>query len=156
VGCGTGTLAILAKKHAGTGAVHGVDASPEMITRARRKAKSAHADVAFDNAVVESLPFPDGTFDVVLSTLMLHHLPRAVREKAAREIRRVLKSGGRVVVVDFGPGERKPRGFLSHLHRHGHIEIGEVVRVLQGAALTVTESGDLGLKDMQFVLATAP
>jgi ubiquinone/menaquinone biosynthesis C-methylase UbiE len=157
VGCGTGTLAILAKKHTGpTAAVHGIDASPEMIARARRKAKSAGVDVAFENAVVEALPFPDGTFDVVLSTLMLHHLPRGLREQAAREIRRVLKRGGRLIVVDFGPGDGKPKGFLSRLHRHGRVNFGDVVRVLTDAGLSVAESAPMGVKELQFVIATAP
>jgi ubiquinone/menaquinone biosynthesis C-methylase UbiE len=98
VGCGTGTLAIAAKRRVGpTGVVHGIDASPEMIARATRKAKKAGVHVTFRTAVVEALPFPDRQLDVVLSTLMLHHLPRPTREQSAREIRRVLKPGGRVL-----------------------------------------------------------
>src|SRR5215212_8364213 len=74
VGCGTGTLAIAAKRRVGTtGTVRGIDASPEMIELARRKAAKAGADITFQAAVVEALPFPDGHFDAVLSTLMLHH-----------------------------------------------------------------------------------
>src|SRR4030095_16544466 len=76
VGCGTGTLAITAKQRVGpTGAVYGIDASPEMIARARKKAKKASADVVFNYGVAEALPFPDSHFDAVLATLMLHHLP---------------------------------------------------------------------------------
>src|SRR4030095_11476992 len=60
VGCGTGTLAIAAKQRVGpTGAVYGIDASPEMIARAGRKAKKAGIEVFFKNAVVEALSFPD-------------------------------------------------------------------------------------------------
>src|SRR5262245_59218982 len=107
VGCGTGTLAIRAKRRVGaTGVVCGVDASPQMVARARKKAHNAGVEVAFDEAVVEALPFSDGRFDAVLSTLMLHHLPRAAREQCAREMRRVLTQGGRAVVVDFGESGR--------------------------------------------------
>src|SRR5688500_16619205 len=74
VGCGTGTLAIAAKRRVGaTGIVHGIDASREMIARATRKANKAGVDVTFRTAVVEALPFPHRQLDVVLSTLMLHH-----------------------------------------------------------------------------------
>lgn len=102
VGCGTGTLAITAKRHVGpTGAVCAIDASPEMIARASKKARKASVEVVFRNAVAEALPFPDAQFDTVLSTVMLHHLPQKTRLKCANEIRRVLKPDGRVLAVDF-------------------------------------------------------
>src|SRR5262245_22769312 len=61
IGCGTGTLAIAATRHVMPGGtVFGIDASPSMITRARRKAAKAGVQVAFQVAVAEDLPFPDG------------------------------------------------------------------------------------------------
>src|SRR5713101_5074833 len=80
IGCGTGTLAIAAKRRVEpSGVVRGIDASPEMIARAQRKADKAGADIAFEIAPAQLLPFPDAQFDVVLSTVMLHHLPRSGR-----------------------------------------------------------------------------
>ena len=157
VGCGTGTLAIAAKRRVGPqGLVHGIDASPEMIARASRKAKKAGVEVTFRTAVVEALPFPDRHFDVVLSTLMLHHLPRATREQSAREIRRVLKPGGRVLAVDFGMPGRRHRGLLGHLHhRRGHVALDAVIELLSTAGLTVVDSGPVGVKDLHFTVATA-
>ena len=157
VGCGTGTLAIAAKRRVGLqGQVHGIDASPEMIARATRKANKAGVDATFRNAVVEALPFPDGHFDVVLSTLMLHHLPRPTREQSAREIRRVLKPGGRVLAVDFGMPGRRHRGLLGHLHHpRGHVALDSVIELLSAAGLTVVESGPVGFKDLHFTVATA-
>ena len=82
VGCGTGTLAITAKRRVGSkGRECGIDASPEMIKRACKKARKEGLDVIFENAVVEKLPFPNATFDSVLSTAMLHHLPDEARRK---------------------------------------------------------------------------
>lgn len=102
VGCGTGTLAIAAKRHVGqSGAVYGVDASPEMLVRAEKKARKADIEVLFRNGLAEALPFQDNFFDAVLSTVMLHHLPAKTRRQCAVEIRRVLKPGGRVLAVDF-------------------------------------------------------
>jgi ubiquinone/menaquinone biosynthesis C-methylase UbiE len=156
VGCGTGTLAIAAKRRVGpTGSVQGIDASPEMIARANRKARKEGVDVTFRTAVVETLPFPDRHFDVVLSTLMLHHLPRATREQSAREIRRVLKPGGRVLAVDFGMAGRHRKGIISHLHRRGHLSLDKVTELLTSSGLTVVESGAVGVKDLHFTLATA-
>ena len=158
VGCGTGTLAITAKRQVGpTGAVWGLDASPEMIARAEKKARRAGIDVVFKNAFAQSLPFPDAQFDVVLITIMLHHLPKRARQELAGEIQRVLKPGGRVLAVDFGEATRDSKSFLDHFHRrHGHVELKEIVDLLSKAGLSIDESGAVGMCDLQFVVATVP
>jgi len=154
VGCGTGTLAIAAKRRVGpTGAVYGIDASPEMIARARKKARKTGVEVTFENAVVEKLPFADGTFDAVLSTMMLHHLGRKTRQQCACEMRRVLKLGGRVLAVDFGEPAHDSRSILSRFHRHGHVKLPDLIVALNEAGLKTVESGALGIRDLQFVLA---
>jgi ubiquinone/menaquinone biosynthesis C-methylase UbiE len=156
VGCGTGTLAIAATRRVGSsGRVHGVDASSEMVARARKKAVMAGVDVDFRNGVAEALPYADAHFDVVLSTLMLHHLPRKARQDCAREIRRVLKPGGRALVVDFGPTPRGKTSFIGHLHRHhGHVDIRDIIEVLSDAGLSVVESGAVGIRNLHFALAS--
>lgn len=154
IGCGTGTLAIAATRHVGpTGAVYGIDASPQMIARATRKARKAGAPAVFRLAAAEQLPFPDAQFDVVLSTLMFHHLPKNTRKLCAIEIRRVLKRRGRVLVVDFGKPQAR-RGLLAHFHRHGHVAIEDIDSVLTNAGFTTVRTGPVGLRDLQFVLAT--
>ena len=155
VGCGTGTLAIAAKRRVGAaGMVVGMDASPEMIERAQRKTAKAGSDVEFRTGTVEALPFPDAQFDVVLSTLMLHHLPRPLRQQCAREMRRVLKPGGRVLAVDFATPAMKRKGLLPRLHRHGHLALRDIVELLSEADLTVVESGSVGVGDLHFAVAT--
>jgi ubiquinone/menaquinone biosynthesis C-methylase UbiE len=157
IGCGTGTLAIAAKLRVGpAGIVHGVDASPEMLARASRKATKAGAEVAFKSGIVEALPFPDGQFDVVLSTVMLHHLGRKARQQCAHEVRRVLKSGGRVLAVDFARPAEKKRGLLDHFHRHGYVNLNDLVVLLTDAGLNIVQSGGLGVGDLRFVLAVSP
>ena len=153
IGCGTGTLAIVAKRLVGpSGEVFGIDASPAMIARATSKAAKAAIGVSFENAIAEALPFPDARFDVVLSTLMLHHLPRQARQLCAREIGRVLKPNGRVLVVDFARPQRKS-GFLARFHRHGHTDPGDVIALLDRAGFRGVESGPVGISSLGFVLA---
>ena len=102
VGCGTGTLSIAAGRRVRPdGEVTGIDASPEMIALARRKAARKGSAAGFQVAPVETLPFADESYDVVLSSLMLHHLPDDVKEKGMAEVFRVLKPGGRFVAVDL-------------------------------------------------------
>jgi SAM-dependent methyltransferase len=157
VGCGTGSLAVVAKRRVGaTGTVIGVDASPEMIALATRKAARASARVLFQLAAAERLPFPDATFDVVLATLMLHHLPPPLRRECAREALRVLKPGGRMLAVDFATPSTKRKGMLGRLHRHGGVTLEAMVALLRDAGLRVEEMGSVGVSDLQFVLTLAP
>jgi ubiquinone/menaquinone biosynthesis C-methylase UbiE len=162
VGCGTGTLAIAAKSHVGfAGKVYGVDVSPEMIARARKKAKKAAADIAFENAFVENLPFPDATFDVVLSTTMLHHLPDTARRQCLREVGRVLKPGGRLLAVDFGGPVSERRSWVAKLHRLGRIDLSRLTPLVIEAGLKIVQSGPLAqsfglMSDLHFTLAAAP
>jgi len=156
IGCGTGTLAIAATRHVGsTGSVYGIDASPPMIERARRKSAKAASAAVFQVAIAEQLPFPDARFDVVLSTLMFHHLPRNVRQRCAIEARRVLKPGGRLLVVDFGKAQSK-RGLLAHFHRHGHVDVEDIESMLVHAGFTTVGRGAVEVRDLQFVLAETP
>lgn len=154
IGCGTGTLAITASRMVeGNGEIVGVDASPEMLRRARQKARRSRAPVEFQQGVVESLEFGDGRFDLVLSTVMMHHLPVNLRRRCAAEVKRVLKPGGRAMVVDFGPPQGKPR-WMARFHRHSYVSVTELQAVLENAGLQVTQCGRVGVGDLHFVLAT--
>jgi ubiquinone/menaquinone biosynthesis C-methylase UbiE len=156
IGCGTGSLAIAAKRRVGaSGAVSGIDASPEMIARARRKAAKARLDVTFSTGVVEALAFTDRQFDAVLSTLMLHHLPREPRRRCMVEVHRVLKPGGRMLAVDFVKSSRGDKGLIRHFHRHGHVDMRDIVRLSDESGFSVIESGEVGVRNLSFVLLGA-
>lgn len=102
VACGTGSLTMTAESYARPGGkVYGIDASPEMIEVAKKKAVRSKSEVAFEIGLIEKLDFPDATFDVVISRLAIHHLPDDLKRKAFVEILRVLKPGGRVLITDF-------------------------------------------------------
>lgn len=102
VGCGSGNLTLTAKRYAGpSGSVYGIDASPEMIDVARNKAKQSGANVMFDVGLIEKLPFAEATFDVVISRLVIHHLPDDLKLQGFAEIFRVLKPGGVFFIADF-------------------------------------------------------
>jgi ubiquinone/menaquinone biosynthesis C-methylase UbiE len=157
IGCGTGTLAIAARRRVGgRGSVCGVDASPEMIARAKKKAKKAAVQIAFSNAPAEALPFSSGQFEVVLSTVMLHHLPRKIRQECFCEVRRVLKPGGRFLAIDFAGSAGHGTGFLMRLHRHGRINFLELITMLREAGLDCVRKGEVGVGGLHFVTATVP
>ncbi len=102
VGCGTGVLTRLAAAAVGpSGEVIGIDPSVRMIAIARKKAARLKNGADFRLGIIEQLSFETGYFDVVLSSLMLHHLPPELKRAGLREVYRVLKPGGRLLVVDL-------------------------------------------------------
>ncbi|MBF9131683.1 methyltransferase domain-containing protein [Plantactinospora sp. S1510] len=110
VGCGTGYLtrrAAVAVTHTGT--VTGVDPSPQMLALARRHAPPT---CTFTEAGGERLPVDDGTADRVVSCLAFHHIPPELRADAVREMHRVLRPGGRLLVADFRPPRAWPARHL--------------------------------------------
>ena len=160
VGCGTGTLTIAARKRVGsTGSVDGVDASPEMIARARGKALRGGLSVTFEIAAAQSLPFPDATFDVVLCSLAVHHLPQDAQAPALAEMRRVLKPGGRVLIVEF-TRERRLSALLNpivllHALKNPRM-LHEVERLMQRSGFQQVTIGALGVAGMGFAYGRVP
>jgi len=132
VGCGTGSLAVALKASAGPkGTVHGIDASPEMIDVAKRNVSRAGADVSLQVALAEAIPFPNGTFDLVVSQLAIHHLPDDLKQSAFAEMYRVLKPAGRCLIIDFEP----PRSVLGRL----------VARMIVGSEMMRINVADYGV-----------
>ena len=125
VGCGTGNLTLAARRRAGdAGVVYGIDAAPEMIGEARRKAAAQGLEIGVQVGLIERLEFSDDRFDVVLSSLMLHHLPRDLKIRAVAEVARVLKPGGRFLAVDVDPWLMKNLQTVEEAMRaEGFIEI---------------------------------
>jgi ubiquinone/menaquinone biosynthesis C-methylase UbiE len=119
VGCGTGTLAIEVARRVGrAGRVAGIDPGDQQIARARAKAARRHLSIDFQIGVIEQLPFPDQTFDVVFSTLMMHHLPAPLKRQGLAEVARVLKPGGRLVIADFKHKQERTEQ-AAHFHAGG-------------------------------------
>ena len=103
LGCGTGTLALLAKRRVPAAHVFGLDGDPKMLGRARAKADEAGLEVTFDEGLSYELPYRDQQFDRVLSTLFFHHLVPEDKRGTVAEVARVLKPGGELHVADWGP-----------------------------------------------------
>src|SRR5215208_58148 len=97
LGCGTGTLVLLARRRYPDAAVVGVDGDPTILAIARHKARRAGISVQLDQGMAYALPYADGSFDAVVSTLTFHHLSADQQGRALAEVRRVLRPDGRLV-----------------------------------------------------------
>jgi ubiquinone/menaquinone biosynthesis C-methylase UbiE len=113
LGCGTGTLPILAKSRVPGAEVTGLDGDPKMLARASEKARRAGLALRFDQGLSFELPYRDGEFDRVLSSLFFHHLGPAEKARTVTELRRVLKPGGELHVADWGPPPDRLMAALS-------------------------------------------
>ena len=161
VGCGTGGVTIPAKLRVGeNGSVAGIDPAPEMIAVARRKAKRAGIEIDFRVGVIESLPFPDEMFDVVTSSLMMHHLPEHLQVKGLAEITRVLKPGGRLLITDMmRPSPSFLKRFFSLALHHGHgvrFGIEDLPELLKEVGFDEIQQLDDHFMGIGFVRTTKP
>lgn len=142
VGCGTGTLLLdIARQIGTTSRVAGVDPSQGQIARACAKATRSGLPIEFQIGVIEQLPFPEQTFDVVFSTLMMHHLPAPLKRQGLVEIARVLKPGGRLVLADFTHKADRV-GRAVHVHAGGS-RVQDLVALLTDAGFTVVETEEI-------------
>ncbi len=140
VGCGTGTLAIVAKKRVGeTGRVCGIDPSTQLLAGARRKAARAKLLIDFLQEGIEQMPFPNQSFDVVLSTFMMHHVPDDLKRRGLSEIARVLKPQGRLLVIDFKHSEEHQQRPVQT----GTTQFQDLPALMQEAGFALIETGEM-------------
>jgi ubiquinone/menaquinone biosynthesis C-methylase UbiE len=104
------------------------------------------ANCTFSDGIAEALDAPDGSYDVVVSSLMIHHLPEALRPKALSEMFRVLRPGGSVLIAEFRPpssriGRQVVRAIHSPAMADNRVDLLEPM--VLGAGFEQTRGGDL-------------
>ena len=102
LGCGTATLTILIKQTHPTAEVVGLDGDPKILAIAEAKAAQAGVKLALDHGLAFEMPYPDQSFDRVVSSLVIHHLTTENKRRTFKEIYRILRPGGELHVLDFG------------------------------------------------------
>ncbi len=125
IGCGTGAVTIRAKRSCPSADVVGSDPDPRALQLAHAKAAGL-AGIRFDQAYAQRLPYADGQFDRVLSSMMLHHLEDDTKTAAAGEVMRVLAPGGQLHVVDIGGDPAGHAGFAARLMRRNRYAAGNL------------------------------
>jgi ubiquinone/menaquinone biosynthesis C-methylase UbiE len=113
LGAGTGTLTIMTKQAQPEALLIGLDGDPDILAIARHKAEAAGLEIGFDHGLATQLPYEDGYFDRVLSSLVFHHLSTEAKQAALREIWRVLRLGGQLHLLDIGKPQNAIAGAIA-------------------------------------------
>jgi ubiquinone/menaquinone biosynthesis C-methylase UbiE len=144
VACGTGNLAIPAAK--GGAVVTGVDFAPNLVEQAQARAKMEGLQIEFQEGDAEAMPYPDGSFDVVVTMFGAMFCPRP--EKAAAELIRITKLGGRIAMANWTPA-----GFAGQMFKLSGMYAppppGMPAPVLWGDEATVKERLRDGIRDLK-------
>lgn len=111
LGCGTATLTILLKMKHPDAEVVGLDGDKTVLEIARSKVIGAGADAMLDYGMAFEMPYPNESFDRVVSSMVFHHLTRENKVRTLKEVYRVLKPSGELHVADLG----QPHNILMHL-----------------------------------------
>ena len=139
IGRGTGTLVTQIKRLYPLAEIVGLDPDPRALERARKKVTRGRLAVALDQGFSDELPYPDASFDRVLSAFMFHHLREQDQEKTLRETRRVLKPGGSLHLLDFKGAEPHEGGWLARrfhsIHRLKDNSAGRILTLMNDAGL---------------------
>jgi len=151
IGCGTGNVTMRVKRAAAGADVTGTDPDPLALARCQRKAHGL-TGIRFERAYAQELPFADGGFDRVLSSMMLHHLDDDVKAAAAAEMFRVLRPGGVAHIMDVGGPMTAQDGYAARrMLRNPHIagSLGDAIpRLLRSAGF---DAGVVASRPHRFV-----
>jgi ubiquinone/menaquinone biosynthesis C-methylase UbiE len=162
IGCATGSLSLAAKRLAGTeGSVSAIDIIPGMIEVSRKKAAQAKMDVLFQVGNIQDIPFPNEHFDKVMCSFMIFHMSEKVRNNGIKEIFRVLKPNGKLLVLDLAlPPNKVSRGilklFLGFMLKHN---LEELKPAMESAGFSLIEISQakyrvMGLPLLSYLLGT--
>lgn len=154
IGCGTGALVLVAEERFGaTGMLVGLDVEGGMIAKANAKADHLDSAATFAEATMTSIPYQDESFDVVTSSLMLHHVPEDEHLQGFRELHRVLRPQGRIVVADINLAERSAVSRLHGVRRPTEDTVQRGVPAkLEAAGFRVTGTGRHSFKALSYVI----
>jgi ubiquinone/menaquinone biosynthesis C-methylase UbiE len=144
VGCGSGYFTrLMAEAVAPDGTAQGVDPSGEAIAQASSLTRLANC--TFSDGIAEALDAADGTYDVVVSSLTIHHLPETLRPQAIGEMFRVLRPGGSLLIADSRPpATRIGRQLMSrHSPAMANNPVDLIETIVRQAGFEQLRNGDL-------------
>ena len=153
IGCGTGAFAISAASRVDPGSVTAIDISAPMLRAAQRKARRAGTAISFCRGDAASLPVADAGYDVATMLTVLHMLPESARQVSLRELGRVLRPGGRALIVDYGGPVQTRQSAMARHGRHARFDIYAVAESMDMIGYRDIETGPVGWLDLHYLRA---
>jgi ubiquinone/menaquinone biosynthesis C-methylase UbiE len=147
LGCGTGLLTMMIKRSVPESHLTGLDGDEAVLKIARDK--SHGTDIQWNHALAFDMPYPDQSFDVVVSSFVTHHLTSADKVRTFKEVRRVLRPDSWFHIVDFGP----PFNILTRVQAVVMKNFERTADNFEGRILPMlTEAGFSGVKEAGHVI----
>ena len=111
IGTGTANLAIAIKKRSPKAKILGIDPDEKILKIAKEKIKQEKLDIKLVKAYAQKLPLKSNSFDYIVSSFAIHHIPSNLKDQAFLEMYRVLRSGGTILIIDIG----EPKNLLAKI-----------------------------------------
>ncbi len=143
VGCGTGTLLLMVEKSLPEARLYGLDGDEGILKIASGKIRKTDRKMQLEQAMAFEMPYVDGSFERVLTSLTLHHLSEENLRGTLEEIWRVLAVGGELHIADFSGGHRQAGHLVSHFKPHSGRPEHKVVSAIE---MLMAESGFSSVK----------
>ena len=146
LGCGTGSMTIMLKQAFPQAEIIGIDLSPYMLACAEAKAKTARLNIQWQHNNAEKTGFPDTSFDLVTMALLFHETPPQVSRGILKEIFRLLKVGGQVVMLDGNQKTLRQTEWLTEIFEEPYIKSyakGNIDAWLGAAGFATVETQDI-------------
>ncbi len=121
-GCGNGLVTRLIKKQHPKIKLIGIDSDANDIKIAKRKERSENKGINYFIGSLDKLPFPDSSFDLVVATLVFHHMEPVTRKLTLKEFYRVLNSHGEIIILE---GKGLVRNLVDMMENSGFRDIGK-------------------------------
>ena len=122
LGCGTGSTTLMVKRAFPNAEVIGLDLSPQMLVMSNYKAQQAGLDIQWVHGMAEATKYADGEFDVVTASLLLHETPSSVSQAVLQEAYRLLKPGGKVIILDGHQKTLRNTTWLTDIFEEPYIQ----------------------------------
>jgi len=145
LGCGTGTLTLMLKRAHPDAVITGLDGDSQVLDIARQK--SHGMNIQWDEGLASALPYPDSTFDRVVTSLVIHHLTTEEKRRAFKEMYRILQPQGQLHILDFGTPHSAMTRFMAKYMRR----LEETADNFDGLIpLFIKEAGFSGVEEAKY------
>jgi ubiquinone/menaquinone biosynthesis C-methylase UbiE len=123
LGCGTGSQTLMLKQAVPTARVTGVDLSPHMLWIADYKARQAGLSIAWTHGLAEATSLPTESFDLITICFLFHETPPSIARSILTECYRLLRAGGRVLILDGNQQILRRANWLIKLFREPYSQV---------------------------------